>query len=138
MCNIHAKANLEVRGRHIFQFIPTRASELTLFSREGGIENFVPNGWVVLRVLNSKRSHSGKRMAKIRKWLVCTSLGQDVHQAQNPKAIFVFLLLLLWLVPDVDKWYRTLGSGEGCLPTSSSVCTLSHSGAHCSVQCSSG
>ena len=48
------------------------------------------------------------------------------------------LLLLLWLVPDVDKWYRTLGSGEGCLPTSSSVCTLSHSGAHCSVQCSSG
>ena len=77
-------------------------------------------------------------MAKIRKWLECTSLGQDVHQAQNPKAIFVFLLLLLWLVPDVDKWYRTLGSGEGCLPTSSSVCTLSHSGAHCSVQCSSG
>ena len=79
-----------------------------------------------------------KRMAKIRKWLVCTSIEQDVYQSQNEKAISVLLLLLLWLVPDVDKWYRTLGSGEGCLPTSSSVCTLSHSGAHCSVQCSSG
>ena len=109
------------------------------FSREGGIGNYIPNGWVVLTVLSPIHPPpSGKKMAKIRKWLVCTSVGQDVHLAQNQKAISVLLLLLLWWVPDVDKWYRTLGSGEGCLPTSSSVCTLSHSGAHCSVQCSSG
>ena len=33
-CKIPAEANLEVRGRRIFQFIPTRGSVLTFFFTE--------------------------------------------------------------------------------------------------------
>ena len=58
-CKIAASANLEVRGRRILQFILSQHALIFFFFRD---RNCSPNGWVVLTVLNSINSPSGKRM----------------------------------------------------------------------------
>ena len=67
-CKIPVEANFEVRGWRIFQFILSRGSVLTFFSREGGMGNYTPNGWEVLTEFNPIHYGSGKRMHGIYKY----------------------------------------------------------------------
>ena len=59
-CKIPAEANLEVRGGHIFQFIPTRGSVLTFFFPDREVSK-LPVGTVRLHKLWQRSSLAARK-----------------------------------------------------------------------------